>query len=73
MATFTTNTEPELENHGVLASWKGIAAYFGCNVRTASQRAAQGAQVAAPEKRDQKTHRKIKGERPCPDTFKDIL
>ncbi len=37
MATFTTNTEPELENHGVLASWKGIAAYFGCNVRTAKR------------------------------------
>jgi tetratricopeptide (TPR) repeat protein len=37
MATFTTNTEPELESQGVLASWKGIAAYFGCNVRTAKR------------------------------------
>ena len=37
MATFTTNTEPDLENQGVLASWKGIAAYFGCNVRTAKR------------------------------------
>ncbi len=37
MATSTTNTEPVLENHGVLASWKGIAAYFGCNVRTAKR------------------------------------
>ena len=37
MANLTTNTEPELENHGVLASWKGIAAYFGCNVRTAKR------------------------------------
>jgi tetratricopeptide (TPR) repeat protein len=37
MATFTTKTEPDLENEGVLASWKGIAAYFGCNVRTAKR------------------------------------
>jgi len=37
MATFTTNTEPELESQGVLASWKRIAAYFGCNVRTAKR------------------------------------
>jgi hypothetical protein len=37
MATFTTNTEPDRENQGVLASWKGIAAYFGCNVRTAKR------------------------------------
>lgn len=37
MSTFAPNTEHELENHGVLASWKGIAAYFGCNVRTAKR------------------------------------
>ncbi|MEI9968644.1 MAG: hypothetical protein WDM87_08485 [Terracidiphilus sp.] len=37
MATFTTNTEPDQENQGVLASWKKIAAYFGCNVRTAKR------------------------------------
>jgi tetratricopeptide (TPR) repeat protein len=37
MATFTTNTELDPENQGVLASWKGIAAYFGCNVRTAKR------------------------------------
>jgi len=37
MATFTTNTEPDLDNERVLASWKGIAAYFGCNVRTAKR------------------------------------
>ncbi len=37
MATFTTNSESSLENQGVLASWKGIAAYFGCNVRTAKR------------------------------------
>jgi len=37
MATFTTNAEPDQENQGVLASWKGIAAYFGCNVRTAKR------------------------------------
>lgn len=37
MATFTTNTEPDLESQGVLASWKGIASYFGCNVRTAKR------------------------------------
>ena len=37
MATFTTNTEPDPENQAVLASWKKIAAYFGCNVRTAKR------------------------------------
>ena len=37
MATFTTNAESDQENQGVLASWKGIAAYFGCNVRTAKR------------------------------------
>lgn len=37
MATFTTNSQPDPENQGVLASWKGIAAYFGCNVRTAKR------------------------------------
>lgn len=37
MATFTTSTEPDLENHDVLASWKAIASYFGCNVRTAKR------------------------------------
>lgn len=37
MATISTNTEPDLERQGVLASWKGIAAYFGCNVRTAKR------------------------------------
>ncbi len=37
MATFTTNPEPDSENQGVLASWKGIAGYFGCNVRTAKR------------------------------------
>ncbi|HVN94389.1 MAG TPA: hypothetical protein VMT38_11865 [Terracidiphilus sp.] len=37
MATFTNNADPDPENPGVLASWKGIAAYFGCNVRTAKR------------------------------------
>ncbi len=37
MPTFAPNTEPSLESPGVLASWKGIAAYFGCNVRTAKR------------------------------------
>jgi tetratricopeptide (TPR) repeat protein len=37
MPTFAPNSEPSLENQGVLASWKGIAAYFGCNVRTAKR------------------------------------
>ena len=34
---FENNTEPSLEHPGVLASWKGIAGYFGCNVRTAKR------------------------------------
>lgn len=37
MATLASNTESSIENPGVLSSWKGIAAYFGCNVRTAKR------------------------------------
>ncbi len=37
MRTLTKDLEPIPENQAVLASWKGIAAYFGCNVRTAKR------------------------------------
>jgi tetratricopeptide (TPR) repeat protein len=34
MSPSSKNAEPVQESPGVLAGWKGIAAYFGCNVRT---------------------------------------
>ena len=34
MTPSSKNAEPFLGNPDVLATWKGIAAYFGCNVRT---------------------------------------
>lgn len=37
MATSYRNAEPAPRNQGVLTSWKSIAAYFGCNERTAKR------------------------------------
>lgn len=37
MATSSRNVEPVHGNQGVLASWKSIAGYFGCNERTAKR------------------------------------
>lgn len=34
MSVYRKNADSIQENPGVLAGWKGIAAYFGCNVRT---------------------------------------
>jgi tetratricopeptide (TPR) repeat protein len=34
MSPYIKNADPVQENPGVLAGWKGIASYFGCNVRT---------------------------------------
>jgi tetratricopeptide (TPR) repeat protein len=37
VTTIAKNKEPVPENQGVLASWKGIADYFSCDVRTAKR------------------------------------
>ncbi len=37
MTSLKSSTDPVPESAGVLASWKGIAGYFGCNVRTAKR------------------------------------
>jgi Tfp pilus assembly protein PilF len=37
ITTFDGNTAASPEHPGVLASWKGIAGYFGCDVRTAKR------------------------------------
>ncbi len=37
MATLSRSTEPAPGNRAVLASWKSIAGYFGCNERTAKR------------------------------------